>query len=246
MSLALLPPALLPPDGADAVGDEPAPEADDDEPVVVSVDGLALVLDELPPVSDFAVSLVPLGVVVVDPDDDVDGDVTDAEPDDDVAEPEPDDVADPEADGDVPVAGGDGVDGDVDDGGEADGERPPCAVVSVPDSVQPAAATATIAIPAYNDQVRKARRSEAIQRISDIVLAQERWRGENPAYGSNAQITSPDPPMYTVVISGETATNFVVTATATGDQAKDKGGTCTPLVFTKTATPQRTPEACFR
>ena len=147
MSLALLPPALLPPDGADAVGDEPAPEADDDEPVVVSVDGLALVLDELPPVSDFAVSLVPLGVVVVDPDDDVDGDVTDAEPDDDVAEPEPDDVADPEADGDVPVAGGDGVDGDVDDGGEADGERPPCAVVSVPDSVQPAAATATIAIP---------------------------------------------------------------------------------------------------
>jgi type IV pilus assembly protein PilE len=103
-----------------------------------------------------------------------------------------------------------------------------------------------VAIPAYSDQVRRARRSEAIQRISDIVLAQERWRAENPAYGSDAQIGSVDLPMYTVAISGQSATDFVITATATGDQANDKAGVCRVLTYTRTATPQKTPEECFR
>ena len=105
-----------------------------------------------------------------------------------------------------------------------------------------------IAIPAFNDQVRRANRAEAIARINDLVLAQERWRSENPAYGTDAEITTPDLKKYAVAVSGPTATNFVIEATASGDQVNDKvsGTSCTPLRYERTANPQRTPAACWR
>lgn len=105
-----------------------------------------------------------------------------------------------------------------------------------------------IAVPAYNDQVRRANRSEAIARINDLVLAQERWRSENPAYATDAELTTPDLTKYAVAVSNPTATNFVIEATASGDQVNDKvsGVSCTPLRYERTANPQRTPAACWR
>ena len=57
---------------------------------------------------------------------------------------------------------------------------------------------AAIAIPSYVNQVRKSRRADATSTLGDAQLRQERWRAENPAFGTLAQIgitsTSPGGP----------------------------------------------------
>ena len=54
---------------------------------------------------------------------------------------------------------------------------------------------AVVAIPSYNDSVRKSRRSEAIAAILGVQNAQERWRGNNPAYTSSLTAApTADPP----------------------------------------------------
>ena len=84
---------------------------------------------------------------------------------------------------------------------------------------------AAVAIPAYIDQVRKARRADAITRMSQVQQAQERWRANNTTYGTLANIgvagTNADG-YYTLSITGSpTATSYVVLATATGAQLSD-------------------------
>lgn len=48
-----------------------------------------------------------------------------------------------------------------------------------------AAILASIAWPAYNSQVLRGRRSDAMSALAAISQAQERWRSDNPAYASN-------------------------------------------------------------
>lgn len=85
---------------------------------------------------------------------------------------------------------------------------------------------AAVAVPAYLDSVRKARRADAIARISQVQQAQERWRANNPAYGTLADVgvaaTSADG-HYTLSIPGNSATGYQVVAAATGAQASDSG-----------------------
>jgi type IV pilus assembly protein PilE len=106
---------------------------------------------------------------------------------------------------------------------------------------------AAIAIPSYNEQVRKSRRADAVRTIGQLQLSLERWRAENPSYancsptpcGSGTYPTAPtaaDSPYYTLqfIDPVPTATGYTITAAPrTGSaQAGDRCGTYT---FTMTA-----------
>ncbi|MBX3636665.1 MAG: type IV pilin protein [Rubrivivax sp.] len=92
---------------------------------------------------------------------------------------------------------------------------------------------AAVALPAYQDSVRKGRRSEAFNAISQVQQAQERFRGNQPTYSDNltAAPTASPPglglaatlgsPYYTMALSDVTPSGYVVTATASGTQAAD-------------------------
>lgn len=47
---------------------------------------------------------------------------------------------------------------------------------------------AAVAIPAYTSQIRKSRRSDAMTALGDLQLRQERYRAENPTYGTVVQV----------------------------------------------------------
>ncbi len=86
---------------------------------------------------------------------------------------------------------------------------------------------AAIAIPSFNEQVRKSRRSEAIQALSDLQLRQERWRSNHSTYGSLADLGGgPSLSYYTVTVTNNTATGYTLTATpnAGGPQSGDRCG----------------------
>ncbi len=93
---------------------------------------------------------------------------------------------------------------------------------------------AGIALPAFNEQMRKSRRSEAMNVISDLQLRQERWRANNSTYGTLVNLGSPTNPYYTVTVTLPTATGYVLTAApiATGPQANDR---CGSFILTNTA-----------
>ncbi|MEA3298656.1 MAG: type IV pilin protein [Pseudomonadota bacterium] len=109
---------------------------------------------------------------------------------------------------------------------------------------------AAIALPAYQDYVREARRADALDSLMYIQNLQEKWRANNPAYGSLANIgftgtTSVDG-YYSLAVSGASATGFVVTATGLGPQASDTG--CTSITLTVSAANPRgvkAPASCW-
>jgi type IV pilus assembly protein PilE len=118
---------------------------------------------------------------------------------------------------------------------------------------------AAIAIPSYANQVRKSRRADATSTLGDAQLRQERWRAENPAFGTLAQIgvptTSPGG-HYTISMptlsgtcpnSGPTATtnnSYILQAAATGAQAKDTA--CATMALSNLCgTITKTPTSCW-
>lgn len=89
---------------------------------------------------------------------------------------------------------------------------------------------AAIAIPSYIEHIRKGKRAEAVQAIGDIQLRQERWRADNPSYGTLDQLTGNAANStsyngalrnYSIGISGNTGSTYVITATRKGDLAAD-------------------------
>lgn len=88
---------------------------------------------------------------------------------------------------------------------------------------------AAIAIPNFLEQSRKGRRAEAMSIVGEIQLRQERWRAENAAYASQAQLgTLPTSDHYGISVTGNTATAYTITATPQGKQANDR---CENLVL---------------
>lgn len=85
---------------------------------------------------------------------------------------------------------------------------------------------AAIAIPSYTDYVRKGRRTDGMRVVQEIRMAQERWRADNPTYGTLAEVGNPGAgvPHYVFTVGDVTATTFTVTATAQGPQADDAQG----------------------
>lgn len=97
-----------------------------------------------------------------------------------------------------------------------------------------------VAIPSYNSQMRKSRRAEAKQILSDMQLQQEKWRSSHATYGTSTSVSTSNVPIpatstyYTITLTtAATATGYGYTATAVGAQAADS---CGNLTLTMTAT----------
>lgn len=110
---------------------------------------------------------------------------------------------------------------------------------------------AAIAIPSYTDYVRKGRRTEGMRVVQEIRMAEERWRADNPTYGTLADVGNPGAgnTYYTFAIDNITATTFTVTATAQGAQTDDNQGgvSCASLTVNQAGTKGPAgKEACWR
>ena len=125
-----------------------------------------------------------------------------------------------------------------------------------------------LAMPSFQDALRKSRRSDAIDSILGLQLAQERWRANHTTYGQLGNpydpltfpqtFLGPDPldstdEHYELDITVFTATNYTIVATAQGDQANDYCGnfvlTNALGVITKTnpgSPAASNPELCWR
>ena len=100
---------------------------------------------------------------------------------------------------------------------------------------------AAIALPAYNDSVRRGRRSEAFAALASVQQAQERWRGNRALYATPGQLTLPPPPAasaglgqlattpagyYRIAITSSNATGYEATATAVSGTTQAQDGDC--------------------
>ena len=129
---------------------------------------------------------------------------------------------------------------------------------------------AAIALPSYQQSVRKSRRADAVLALQQIQIGQERLRAECSSYAAGlaaARNCVPETPasnrlafrnsladgtgisddrFYTVALSNVTPTGYTATATAVAgtSQASDTG--CTPLVLAVDGlTLTRTPAECW-
>lgn len=111
---------------------------------------------------------------------------------------------------------------------------------------------ATVMFSSYNGHVRKSRRTDAMQTLLSIQLAEEQYRTNNTAYGTIAQVwggvTTAPGGFYNLAISNLSASSYTITATATGDQASDaqNGTSCSTLTLTMSnGTETKTPATCW-
>lgn len=96
---------------------------------------------------------------------------------------------------------------------------------------------ASIALPAYQNSVRKSRRADAMTSLLQLQLAQEKWRANNPSYTSDLanlgwSSSSSIDGHYTMAITSATGTQFTVTAApkSGGPQVSD---TCALFTITQ-------------
>lgn len=84
---------------------------------------------------------------------------------------------------------------------------------------------ASIALPAYQDYTKKARRADAKTALLEIQLAQEKWRANNPTYATIAGLgmsaTSEDGYYTLAVTLSNSDTDYTATATPQGVQSSD-------------------------
>lgn len=105
---------------------------------------------------------------------------------------------------------------------------------------------AAVALPVFMDQIRKSRRSDAIDTLAQVQQAQERYRANNTAYGTHfivvggrmtgvgastdanaATSFSTSGGYYTVTLPASASGGYTATATAASSQASDSK--CTAL-----------------
>ncbi len=119
-----------------------------------------------------------------------------------------------------------------------------------------------IALPSYQGQIRRSRRSEGQVALLAIAIAQEKMRAnctqyastvagtpncdaaESPPYALGLSATTPEGD-YHLSLSGVSATGFTASATPVGDQAKDTAGgvACDPLTIDQDG--NREPRECW-
>jgi len=89
---------------------------------------------------------------------------------------------------------------------------------------------AAIAMPAYQEYTKRARRADAKHALLDIQLNQEKWRANNSTYSSTigdvwgSGTTSLDG-YYNLTVSDGTGSQYSATAAPTGAQSEDDCGT---------------------
>jgi type IV pilus assembly protein PilE len=95
-----------------------------------------------------------------------------------------------------------------------------------------------IAVPGFQEQMAKSRRSDAIAGLGDLVLRQERYRQNNASYATMAQLAvCGTPPCdsadghYALTVSAQSATGYTITATPKVGGSQD-GDRCGVYTFT--------------
>lgn len=108
---------------------------------------------------------------------------------------------------------------------------------------------AAIALPNYQQYVKKARRAEAQGVLLDIQQKQEKWRVNNITYGTVSGVGgTASNNYYDFSVTGNTSTAYQVLATAKAgtSQASDTEGatTCSPMSINESGT--KLPDACWK
>jgi type IV pilus assembly protein PilE len=84
----------------------------------------------------------------------------------------------------------------------------------------------SIAVPSFESQLHKSRRSDVLVATMTVQAAQERFRSNGTGYGSLAEIGVPSASPakhYTLQVSANDAEGFELLATANGAQWRDAG-----------------------
>ena len=112
---------------------------------------------------------------------------------------------------------------------------------------------AAIAVPSYQDYVTRSRRSDAKAGITEVQLAEEKWRANNTAYTTaivadlGLTIDSPDD-YYDLSVTAADATTYTIRATADPSEAQKNDSTCVWMEInhngTKTSSPG-SPDECW-
>lgn len=121
---------------------------------------------------------------------------------------------------------------------------------------------ATVAFPAYQDQIRKARRTDGQTALVGIAMAQERFRANCSRYALTLNVASGmvcDDPVYSLPLADEspdgwykltlpkaTAAGYSAVATAQKAQAADRAGGVDCKVLTIDQEGAKTPRECWR
>jgi type IV pilus assembly protein PilE len=96
----------------------------------------------------------------------------------------------------------------------------------------------TIAVPAYQDSVRKSRRADAVAGLTQLQLLQERYRANYPAYATTiASLPSPNPTVspekhYALSVAAAASSTYTVTATAQAGSPQFSDTRCRSLSVT--------------
>lgn len=91
-------------------------------------------------------------------------------------------------------------------------------------AVAVAGVLSSVAYPSFVGQVQKVRRTDAVVAMMQVQWAQERWRSNNTAYGSLAEIgmnATSAAGYYSLQVNGNSTSSYEVLATANGAQARD-------------------------
>ena len=93
----------------------------------------------------------------------------------------------------------------------------------------------SVAYPSFLGTVQKVRRTDALVAVLQVQAAQERWRSNNPGYGSLAEIRQPAQSAaghYTLELRNVGDTGYELLATARGAQGSDNACRTLKLVMT--------------
>ncbi len=101
---------------------------------------------------------------------------------------------------------------------------------------------ASVALPTFFDSLRKSRRTEAFNAITQVQQAQERWRSNNASYADNLTSPPSDPTTpglglpattassyYAVALSGAGPTGYTVSAIAVAGSFQARDAACLKL-----------------
>ena len=109
---------------------------------------------------------------------------------------------------------------------------------------------AGIALPSFQNSVRKARRADAVDGASAVLQAQERWRANNPTYtatmsdlGASSTTTGG---YYTLALASHTATAYTLTITPVSGKGQSNDTGCSEMTVTvASGNPTYAPSACW-
>ena len=109
---------------------------------------------------------------------------------------------------------------------------------------------AGIALPSFQNSVRKARRADAVDGASAVLQAQERWRANNPTYtatmsdlGASSTTTGG---YYTLALASHTATAYTLTITPVSGKGQSNDTGCSEMTVTvASGSPTYAPSACW-